>query len=117
MDNDAVGLDKQERDALVDLDREKAMKSSTFKAIAALEDVPPKDWEEGLLDEVIEDVIAVDRVRWFERAVWLFVVLAVGTGAFMAGWYLKPVPEQERIQWNCTVEGATLDEVECKGVQ
>lgn len=97
--------------------KERAMRSSTFKAIAALEDVPPQEWEEGLLDEVIEDVIAVDRVRWTERG-WWAAVLAVGVaGAFILGWSMKPVPEEEPVQWDCSVKVGTPDEVECKGVQ
>lgn len=117
MDNDAVGLDKNERDALADLDREKVMRSSTFKAIAELEDVPPSEWDEDLLDEVIEDVIAVDRVRWFERAVWIFVVLVVGTGAFLAGWHLKPEPEMDPVKWDCNVTVGARNQVDCTGVQ
>lgn len=102
---------------LLPMQRDRAMRSSTFKAIAELEEVPPQDWEEGLLDEVIEDVIAVDRVRWFERAVWGFVVLFVGVSAFLAGWFFKPVPEPEPIQWDCTVDVESTAEVECTGVQ
>lgn len=103
--------------AIMPEQRDRAMRSSTFKAIAELEDVPPEQWEDGLLDEVIEDVIAIDRVRWFERAVWLFVVLAVGTGAFIAGWMFKPEPEDEPVQWDCTVVVGQTEEVECTGVE
>lgn len=97
--------------------RERAMRSSTFKAIAELEDVPPEQWDEDLLDEVIEDVIAVDRVRWFERAVWLFVALTLAVGGYLLGWSMKPVPKPEPVQWNCDVKVGTLNEVECRGVQ
>jgi hypothetical protein len=97
--------------------KDRVMRSSTFKAIAALEDAPPSEWEEGLLEEVIEDVIAVDRVRWMERG-WWAASLAVGiTGAFLLGWVMRPVPEPEPVQWDCTVKVGTLDEVECKGMQ
>lgn len=109
------------QDMLTNIDeirkRAKIMRSSTFKAIAELEDVPPERWEDGLLEEVIEDVVAIDRVRWFERAVWIFVVLSVGTGAFIAGWFIKPIPEHGRVEWDCTVVVGSTEEVECTGVQ
>ncbi len=110
----------EELQPLIDEDRKRRiMRSSTFKAIAALEDVPPNQWGEALLEEVIEDVIEIDRVRWFERAIWGFVVLAVGAGAFMLGWYMKPIPEPERVKWECTVafDAKQGDEVDCTGVQ
>jgi len=122
MDNDAVGLEKYphtlyapENPVLPGV-RDRAMRSATFKILAQREG-PLEEWEQGVLEEVIGDTVAIDRVRWFERAVWLFVALAVGTGAFMAGWYIKPVPEPEPIQWNCDVKVGTSDEVKCKGVQ
>jgi len=95
------------------------MKSSTFKAIASLEEVPPEQWDEGLLDEVIEDVIAVDRVRWFERAVWLFIAITLAVGGYLLGWSMKPEPHQENVQWDCTVVFDTKagDKVDCQGVQ
>lgn len=98
-------------------DRERAMKSSTFKALAEREEEPVSEWPVEVLDEVVGDTIAVDRVRWFERAVWLFVVIAVGVLAFMAGWFFKPIPEPEPIKWDCEVVIGSTEEVDCTGVQ
>jgi hypothetical protein len=97
--------------------KDRAMRSSTFKAIAELEDVPPEEWDEDLLDEVIEDVIAIDRVRWMERALWIFAVLSVGAGAFLAGWHFKPVPEPEPVKWDCSVVIGSREQVKCTGMQ
>lgn len=95
----------------------RAMRSSTFKAIAALEFGPPEEWEEGLLDEVVEDVIAVDRVRWHERSTWISVVIAVGMASFALAWMFKPEPEQLPITFECGIEyvdGVGKD-VQCEG--
>lgn len=111
-------MDPEKLQKAIDEDHtKKIMRSSTFKAIAELEDVPPSEWDEDLLEEVIEDVIAVDRVRWFERAVWIFVVLVVGTSAFVAGWHFKPEPKMDPVKWDCSVVIGTRDKVDCTGVQ
>ena len=113
------GMSPEINAAIADDARRRVMKSSTFKAIASLEEVPPEQWDEGLLDEVIEDVIAVDRARWFERAVWLFIAITLAVGGYLLGWSMKPEPHQENVQWDCTVVFDTKagDKVDCQGVQ
>lgn len=107
------GLSPEEDGPAWDRIKKRAMRSSTFKAIAALEDGPPELWEEGLLDEVVEDVIAVNRVRWFERVTWVVVLMVVGTSAYLAGWNLKPEPEA--FEWECDIayEGGVAEAVGC----
>ena len=106
-----------EQDIIEREHRERVMRSSTFRALAALEPTHPHEWEADYLDEVVENVEAIDRVRWWERVIWGAVVVITGIGAFMAGWMMRPIPEPEPIQWQCDVKvrGAE-DEVRCAGV-
>lgn len=99
--------------------RDRAMHSPTFKAIAALEEVPPEKWEEDYLDEVIENVQAIDRDRWSERGIWLFVVIAVGIMAFIGAWQMKPEPKPVPIEWSCTrtYDDTKADEINCTGIE
>lgn len=107
-EDEAAALKEQRR-------RDRAMNSSTFRAIAALEFGPPEEWEEGMLDEIIEDTIAVDRVRWHERVTWISVVIGFAMAAFGAAWYIKPVPEQVPMTFECAIEyeGGVGDSVDC----
>lgn len=95
--------------------RDRAMNSSTFKAIAALEFGPPEAWEEGMLDEIIDDAIAVNKVRWHERVTWISVVVGVAMAAFGAAWYIKPAPEQVPMTFECAIEyeGGVGSDVDC----
>lgn len=98
--------------------RSRAMRSSTFKAIASLEFGPPEEWEDGVLDETIENTIIVDRVRWHERVTWISLVIAVGIAAFALAWMFKPAPEQLPITFECGIEyvGGVGEDVQCEGV-
>ena len=98
--------------------RDRARHSSTFKTLAAQVDRPVSEWDKDLLDEVIEDTIVIERDRKFERGIWTFVVLALAGAGALAGWHLKPEPEQEPILWSCTrtYDNIKVDTIECKGV-
>lgn len=97
---------------------DRARHSSTFKAIADLEEVPVGEWDADYLEEVIENVEAIDRDRRFERGIWVFVVLALAGVAALTAWHLKPEPEPEPIMWSCTrtYDNVEVDTIECQGV-
>lgn len=99
--------------------RERAMRSSTFKAIAALEFGPPEQWEEGLLEETIENTIAVDKVRWAERWTWITLVFAVGVGSFAGARLTTPPPTPVPVVVECAIkyEQGVAEDVICEGEQ
>lgn len=117
--NDARSrMPAEEQEILKRMEDARTMRSSTFKAIASLEESKPEEWEPDYLEEVIENVEAIDRVRWMERGTWIGVVIGIGIGAFLFGWNMKPVPEPQPVQWECTVEfqSGNRDAVDCEGV-
>lgn len=94
------------------------MKTSTFDALAMSEDKPVEEWENEVLEAVLEDTAEVEKRRWIERASW--IVLAVTTAGFgyVGGNYMheetKPQP------WTCviTLVGETpedADVLRCTG--
>lgn len=103
---------------VISKEKDRAMSSSTFKALAAQMVHPVSEWSEDLLDEIVEDVIVINKDRMYERAIWLFVVIVIGVGAAVAAWNLKPDPPQENIEWSCTrtYDDAGPDAIECTGV-
>lgn len=98
--------------------RKRAMRSPTFKALAGQMVHPVDEWGEDLLDEVIQDTVTIERDRWAERGIWIFVALALAGAGALAGWHLKPEPEPEPILWSCTrtYDNVEVDTIECQGV-
>lgn len=114
----AVEFTNLTKDLREEKQRDRAMRSSTFKVLAAQCDHPVSEWGEDLLDEIVEDTIVIEQDRKFERGIWVFVVLALAGAAALAGWHLKPEPEPEPILWSCTrtYDNIKVDTIECKGV-
>lgn len=114
---DLTQAEQEDKPPEYDKRTRRAMRTSTFKAIAALEYGPPEQWEEGLLDETVDNALAVERVRWFERELWMLGLVVLVVGAFVAGWHMRPIPEPEPVQWNCTVEydNGGEEQVDCRG--
>jgi hypothetical protein len=118
MNDEKNGLTSEEQAELHRMADARTMRSSTFKAIASLEESKPEDWDPEYLQEVIENVEAVDRVRWMERGTWIGAVIGLAVGAFLLGWNMKPIPAPEPVKWDCSVEFSSgeRDQVDCTGV-